>query len=584
MRDGAFDMFRTNLLRVDRLLVVDREGDLAGLREDAVRDVVAAAGFIGKAETELVDVGRVLRTAGDIGFKVAVLRISVRMDLDPGHAFERRAVLHRFLDHFARRAGLVRGGRHADAVVLLHHCEVGAVAAGSENHALRGRELMLLAILVLCNHAGDAAVLAHDVDHLHVGEDARTRSLNLVGKRLDVGVIGRDRGDSVLGARELSARVERADPHVDILAGDVLPGHVGLVVEPLHGARGVSRHHENELRIGLAVAADEGLKRKEFRRIEDFLAARSLVVGVLLSHGILDRLDFRSRHLGVEILLDNRLERRRHRLELFGFRIDRRHVAFASCGVAADHGHLFENDDACALLHCRGGSNKTGAAGTHNDDVGLGREGSRSGILMRRLRLHRLRIGARLFERLRNRSLNGVGRDRCARNDVDVRGLGGDDDRGKRIGRERPDARSFSAFHNADGLNAVRGDVDFNGDFAVSARGGAGESAGRHRLRDACGKECERKEDEIAGGVHDAFLSSCSGSFFFRGRPNGLLAMDEMLKMSLESENAKISCSRHQFSKRHPCRNRHPSTPMRSNSSFRSWNPGRLPPRPTTSP
>ena len=155
-----------------------------------MRDVVAAAGFIGKAEAELVDVGRILRTAGDIGFKVAVLRIAVRMDLDPRHAFERRAVLHRFLDHFARRAGLVRSGRHADAVVLLHHFKIGAVAAGSENHTLRGRERMLLAVLVERNDSCDAALFAHDVDDLHVGEDARARSLHLLGQRLDVGVIG----------------------------------------------------------------------------------------------------------------------------------------------------------------------------------------------------------------------------------------------------------------------------------------------------------------------------------------------------------------------------------------------------------
>ena len=94
--DGGLD-----LLLLDRALVVDREGNLTGLLQDAVGDLVAATRFVDEAQAVAVNVRRVGRTGGDGGLKLAVLRIAVRMDLDPLHAREAGACGDGFLKHFA---------------------------------------------------------------------------------------------------------------------------------------------------------------------------------------------------------------------------------------------------------------------------------------------------------------------------------------------------------------------------------------------------------------------------------------------------------------------------------------------------
>ena len=105
VREGNLHQIVTHFLLVDGFLIEDRVDHLTGLLKNAVRNFIAPARFIHKAQSELIHVGRILRTAGNGGFEFAVFRIAVRMDLNPLHAFERCAGLDGSFKHFARRAG-----------------------------------------------------------------------------------------------------------------------------------------------------------------------------------------------------------------------------------------------------------------------------------------------------------------------------------------------------------------------------------------------------------------------------------------------------------------------------------------------
>ena len=477
--DRGFDLFLAHALRIDRALVVYREAHLAGLLEDRVGDVVAAAGFVGEALTEFVDVGGVLRAARDGAFKVAVLGIAVRVDLDPLHAFQRRARLHGFFNHFARGAGLIRRGRDRNVVVLLHHVEVRAVAARGEDDALGGGEDVFFSCLVDGANARDAAVFFHKRRHLHVREDGRARGLHLVGERPDVGVIGGDRRHAVLGARHHGARIKRPDPHVDEVARAVFPGHVGLRVKPLHGFGRVLRHREDELRIGLVVAADERLERKEFGRVEDVLLPGLEVFLVLGLHLRLQVLDFALGHVGLEVLLHDRVKGVVHGLQLFRFGIDRGHVAFASRGVAADHRHLFEDDHLGALADRSGGGDHAGPARAHDHDVGFRRKDGGVKCLLGG-GLEELVFGAGLLQGRGHGRAQGVRGNGGARNGVDARRLGFDDRLGKVFDGERADPRGFLVARHLNGRDAVLRDVDLDVHGAVAALGGGFIGAGGH--------------------------------------------------------------------------------------------------------
>ena len=228
VREGNLYQIVTHFLLVDGFLIEDRVDHLTGLLKDAVRNFIAPARFIHEAQSELIHVGRILRTAGNGGFEFSVFRIAVRMDLNPLHAFERSAGLDGGFKHFARRARLVRSSNNGDVVVLLHHLEIGAVAAGGEDDIF-AREDMRRTLHINGFHAGHSARrITFDLGHLHRGVDRAARGFHFFRERSDVGIVSRDRCFAVSLTRPLSAGVEAADAHINPVTRDVEPRHVRL--------------------------------------------------------------------------------------------------------------------------------------------------------------------------------------------------------------------------------------------------------------------------------------------------------------------------------------------------------------------
>ena len=296
------------------------------------------------------------------------------------------------------------------------------------------------------------------------------------------------------------------------MAGHVLPGHVGLLVEPKHRGRGVFRHRENELRVVLAVPAHDRLKGEEFGRVEEVLFARGIVCGQLFLHDLLQFGRFLRAGGTIGVLRDDGAHGGRHVEELFGLGVDRGHIAFGTGRVAAQHRHLFENDHGSAPVDGGRGRDHARAAPAHDDHVGLGDKrfgGLRRGRLLRKEAL----VRTRLLERFFNAALQSVRRDGRPRHAVNARRLQFDHILGERVDRKRPDPGRFFVLRDTNVLDRVRIDRHFDRHLAVAggnrrtvgARGHGGNGAARGCEGEGCGRRLGNRREAHHVELHENF-------------------------------------------------------------------------------
>ena len=121
----------------------------------------------------------------------------------------------------------------------------------------------------------------------------------------------------------------------------------------------------------MAVTALDRLQRKEFGRVEDVLFAGGIMRGKLLFHRFLKVGNGLAARLHRGVLRHDVANGLRHVKKLLGIEVHGGHVAFGAGGVAAEHGHLLEDDHLGAAFDGGGGCHHAGSAAAHNDDVGL---------------------------------------------------------------------------------------------------------------------------------------------------------------------------------------------------------------------
>ena len=147
--DGVFVRVSLDGLRnIPDLVVPENPAVGAWLREDRVRDHVAAPEFFNETLSLLVDQNGAVKPGVGDQLNRARDRVADRVGLDVLHVDEFRPGAFRHVERFARRGRGVRGLKAfiERRVVLLHHRGIVTEAARREHHAALRVELVILPI------------------------------------------------------------------------------------------------------------------------------------------------------------------------------------------------------------------------------------------------------------------------------------------------------------------------------------------------------------------------------------------------------------------------------------------------------
>ena len=260
----------------------------------------------------------------DVAGQGAGHRIAQRQELDVAHLHEVGLQRLQHLHAVAGGAfmvggqdGLVQGA--PDRVIRHAQADILGEAAGRDDHAL-GIDGDGVAGLAGADDAAGRAVVIHQ-DLLGLGVEHQAHGVLMRVQVLGVGV--KETG-ACRHRRLPGARPQTAGNSEDLVLAE--PLHAQLL-GPLNRVIGIGDQGHDQLRIALIVAALEGL-------------------GVVPEHGI--------------VLLDGELAAVVHSV----------HRAAGQDGVAANLGHLFDNDDVRAVLLSRDRGSQARAARADDDDVG----------------------------------------------------------------------------------------------------------------------------------------------------------------------------------------------------------------------
>ena len=393
---------------------------MVGLSDRHVRQDAERGVFVDVALAELVDVdgARLLHRVGRRGRggeAVARNRFdALRIHLDEVEVDRARTDRGGHLVAVARFA--VETVEDVVAHFLREHRLHGAVAARGENDGLRG-EFDGVAVLVRRTDAHDLAGVVTD-EFLRAGlqHQLPAHAEELLAHEVEI-------VDGTARNAELTV-----GGVVRILRGGRAVRDLHVVDEPVDDAAHAFRHHLDERRIVAVLADREDILVGEFGRVLRFLHDFALILRA--------RGDERARVQG------------------------RR---------AADHRHLFDQDDVGAEGFRLDGGGNARAARAHHDDVGVFLDELLGGLLLHDGRGELGGIAASLLDCLCDGGADAFGRHRGARHGVDGGALRRDD-RLREVGDGGiRDADRFGVLHHLDGVELAGLDGDFDRDRAVAA-------------------------------------------------------------------------------------------------------------------